>query len=253
MEVMVGDFDGRIALVTGSGRGIGRAIAVDLARGGASVILVARSADQLAETAAIVAGYGAASQAIPTDLGNEQQLESLLQKAGDVDILVNNAAVVAPLGASASIDVDEWAAALQVNVVAAARLTFGVLPAMLRKGWGRIVNVSAVIAAQPAMMVGMNAYATSKAALEAHTLNMAAELSGSGVTVNVYRPGAVDTAIHEWIRAQEPERIGAELHSRFIRMQESGQLITPTASARSMVDRLAQDITGQIWDVNDQV
>jgi hypothetical protein len=76
-------------------------------------------------------------------------------------------------------------------------------------GWGRIVNVSSVIVARPDRMIRGNAYAVAKAALEAHTVNPAAELRGSGVTVNAYRPGGVDTAMQAWIRQQEPERIGA--------------------------------------------
>ena len=99
-------------------------------------------------------------------------------------------------------DSTEWALTFNVNVVAAAALSFAVLPVMVERGWGRIVNVSSAIAAHPGTMVGMNAYAASKAALEAHTVNLAAELAGSGVTVNAFRPGSVDTAMQEGIRAR---------------------------------------------------
>jgi 3-oxoacyl-[acyl-carrier protein] reductase len=121
---------------------------------------------------------------------------------------------------------------------------------MLEQGWGRIVNVSSGIAAHPAGMIGGNTYATTKAALEAHTINLAAELAGSGVTVNVYRPGSVDTAMQAWIRAQSPEKIGAPLHERFARSYEEGSLITAGQSARSLMDHLASDATGEIWNVN---
>ena len=121
---------------------------------------------------------------------------------------------------------------------------------MLEQGWGRIVNVSSGVAAHPAGMIGGNAYATTKAALEAHTINLAAELAGSGVTVNVYRPGSVDTAMQAWIRAQPPEKIGAPLHERFARSYEEGSLITAGQSARPLMDHLASDATGEIWNVN---
>ena len=113
------------------------------------------------------------------------------------------------------------------NVVAVAALSFALLPAMLERRWGRIVNVSSAIAEHPGAMIGANAYATGKAALEAHTLNLAAELAGSGVTVNAFRPGSVDTAMQAWIRGQDPARIGAPLHERFARSYAEGLLISP--------------------------
>jgi NAD(P)-dependent dehydrogenase (short-subunit alcohol dehydrogenase family) len=121
--------------------------------------------------------------------------------AARVDILVNNAATVEPLGPAAG-------------------------------------------------MVGGNAYATTKAALEAHTVNLAAELHGTGVTVKAYRPGGVDTAMQAWIRQQDPGRIGAALHERFSRNYAEGTLITPGHSAAALLAHLAGDDTGEIWDVS---
>jgi NAD(P)-dependent dehydrogenase (short-subunit alcohol dehydrogenase family) len=103
---------------------------------------------------------------------------------------------------------------------------------------GRIVNVSGGIVASPGSMVGGNVYAAAKAALEAHTRNLAAELAGTGVTVNVYRPGGVDTAMQAWIRAQDPKRIGGELHQRFVRSYADGTLITPAQSAAALIGHL---------------
>ena len=165
--------------------------------------------------------------------------------------LVNNAGVVWPLGPSLNAHPDEWAAAIAVNVARGpAGLTFALLPGMLGQDWGRVVNVSSGIAAHPPeSMIGANAYAAgAKAALEAHTVNLAAELAGTGVTVNVFPPGPVDTAMQAWIRSQDPARIGpAALHDRFTRSYESGALITPEHSARSLLAHLNSDATGQIW------
>jgi 3-oxoacyl-[acyl-carrier protein] reductase len=244
---------GRAALVTGAGRGIGRAIARELAGAGARVGLVARSADELAQTAGLIAAAGGEAVVLPADLADAAQVTKTAQRAADelgaVGILVNNAAVVWPLGPSVSVDMADWAAALEINVVAVARLTFALLPGMLARGWGRVANVSSGIAASPASMIGANAYATTKAALEAHTLSLAAELAGTGVTVNAYRPGRVDTAMQGWIREQDPERIGAGLHEQFRVSYEQGDLITPEASAGVLAALLPGDATGQIWAV----
>ena len=166
-------------------------------------------------------------------------------------MLVNNAAVVWPLGPSAEIDLGEWAAAVAINVTGVARLSFGVLPGMLERRWGRIVNVSSGIAASPAAMLRANAYATTKAAVEAHSLNLASELADSGVTVNVYRPGGVDTAMQAFIRGQDPALVGSELHARFVHNYEHGTLLTAAQSAASLVVRMGGPDTGQVWDAAD--
>jgi NAD(P)-dependent dehydrogenase (short-subunit alcohol dehydrogenase family) len=243
----------RIALVTGAGRGIGRAVALGLAAAGANVVLVARSADQLSRTAAKVADAGSKATVIQADLADRTEprrvARAALDQFGRVDLLINNAATVAPLGPSTQVDIEAYTTQLDLNVRAVAVLTFALLPAMLESGWGRIVNVSSGIAVRPAGMIGGNAYATTKAALEAHTLNLAAELTGSGVTVNAFRPGSVDTAMQGWIRDQGPERIGRQLHERFVSSHRQGQLITPEQSAGALLTRLSSGDSGQIWDV----
>jgi NAD(P)-dependent dehydrogenase (short-subunit alcohol dehydrogenase family) len=245
----------RVALVTGGGRGIGQAIALQLASAGARVAVLARSAEELNHTVALVAERGGHALAHPADVSDPGQVAAALalvaQRWGPVEVLINNAAVVWPLGPSATLDPNEWAQALAVNLTAAARLTFALLPAMLEQGWGRIVNVSSGIAARPAGMLRANAYATSKAALEAHTLNLAAELADTGVTVNAFRPGGVDTAMQAWIRDQDAEHIGAALHDRFTRNYQDRALLSPEQSAASLLARLPTTATAQIWDAAD--
>jgi 3-oxoacyl-[acyl-carrier protein] reductase len=213
--------------------------------------VLARSTSELEETADQIRSSGGHASVVSADLGDRVALATaakrILDEIGIVEILVNNAAVVWPLGPSVGIDPDEWSSAIDINVDGAVRLTFELLPAMLKRKWGRIVNVSSGIAARPEAMIGANAYATSKAALEAHTLNLAAELAGSGVTVNAYRPGTVDTEMQAWIRLQPGEQIGEALHERFVSSYEEGHLITPQDSARSLVSHLASDESGELW------
>jgi len=248
------DFAGKTALITGAGRGIGRALALELADAGAGLILVARSEDQLAQTQMMLLGRGVADarvRIIPADLSDEEQRSHAAAAAlatARVDILINNAAMVEPLGPTAAIPVAELRRAFELNVVAPAALTAAVLPGMLDSGWGRVVNVSSAIAGRPGMMLRFNAYATTKAALEAHTVNLAAELRGTGVTVNAYRPGNVDTEMQSWIRRQDPDRIGTMAHERFNQSFAQGILVTPEQSAKSLFARLSGDDTGSIWD-----
>jgi NAD(P)-dependent dehydrogenase (short-subunit alcohol dehydrogenase family) len=253
---VLSNFAGKTALITGAGRGIGRAVALGLGGAGARVALLARSAGELDETRAVLLDLGVPAQRIqvvPSDLADEEQrghAAAAVLATGRVDILVNNAATVEPLGPAAGIAASDLRLAFEINVVAPAALTAAVLPGMLDAGWGRVVNLSSGIVANPAGMVRGNAYAATKAALEAHTVNLAAELRGTGVTVNAYRPGGVDTAMQAWIRRQDPARIGAVLHERFNRNYAEGILITPEHSAAALLAHLAGDDTGAIWDVS---
>lgn len=252
---MPGSLEGRIAVVTGAGRGIGREIAIGLAAAGARVALIARTQSELDEVAATITNRGGDAVAIVADIGRAEGAHRVIETAtarlGRPDILISNAAVVAPLGPTQSLAPADVYAALAVNVAAVVILSGHVIPVMLESGWGRIVNVSSGIAEHPAAMIGGNVYAASKAALEASTINLAAELEATGVTVNAYRPGAVDTAMQAWIRHQSPDDIGHALHRRFVDSHARGQLISPRASAARLLDRLLSTETGQIWNVTD--
>lgn len=246
-------FKEKVALVTGAGRGIGRALAVELAGAGADVALLARSRDQLEQVHDLITAVGSRAYVVVADMGDPHQVgaaaTSVLAEFGRVDVLINNAAVVGPLGPTTAVPFGEIERALGVNVLGPVALTRALLAGMLDRRWGRIVNVSSGIAGAPQAMIGANAYAMSKAALEAHTANLAGELAGSGVTVNSYRPGRVDTAMQGWIREQRPEVIGRDLHDRFVQWYERGELITPEVSARSLVARLASEASGETWSV----
>jgi NAD(P)-dependent dehydrogenase (short-subunit alcohol dehydrogenase family) len=254
---MADEFAGKTALVTGAGRGIGRALAYGLADRGADLLLLASSADELESSRALVTERGLEHGrviVIMTDLADESHrlraIDTVLAH-GRVDILVNNAATVEPLGITAQIPSADLRQAFELNVFAPMALAAAVTPGMADAGWGRIVNLSSGIAEHPEFMVRGNAYAATKAALETHTRNLAAELRGTGITANVYRPGRVDATVEDYVRSQDPERIGPALYAAFQRFATTSALIAPEASAEALLTRLEGRETGEVWSADD--
>lgn len=251
---MTESLSGRAALVTGSGRGIGRAIAVALASAGARVALVARDRAQLEATRQLIEDAGGTAHPIVADLGALASVPAVVDEVaavfGAVDVLINNAATVAPLAHTSQLAASDVEAALRLNVAAPILLAGAVIDGMRDRGWGRIVNLSSGVAARPSAMVGATVYASTKGAIEAHTLNLAAELDGTGVTVNAYRPGMVDTGMQESIRGADPRDAGERLVRGFTRAHEEGRLLTAEHSARVLLAHLLSDGgTGSVWDV----
>jgi NAD(P)-dependent dehydrogenase (short-subunit alcohol dehydrogenase family) len=188
------DLTGRVALVTGGSRGIGRATALALAAGGADVAVAARSRGELEETAAAVRRVGRRGEAFVCDVSLRGDVEKTLDQVrtslGDPLILVNNAGIAA--GAKLADTTDElWERTLRVNATAAFYWTRAVMPLMLQAGWGRVINIASIAAKAAAPY--MVAYAASKHALLGLTRAVASEVASRGVTVNAICPGYVDT------------------------------------------------------------
>lgn len=242
-----GPLDGRVALVTGGGRGIGAAVARALAAAGARVAVLARTAEQVRAVAAQVGGL-----ALAADVTDQARLDAAVRRTagelGPPDVLVANAGVVQPLGRPWQLDPDAFAAAVQVNLGGAFRSVAAVLPGMVGRGYGRIVTVTSG-AAEGTGMASAAAYSASKAGLEALTVNLAADLAGTGVTVNAVRPGTVDTAMQDAIRAHPRERVGAALHDRFQALKAHGGLVDPAVPAGFVARLVSTDLTGKVYDV----
>jgi NAD(P)-dependent dehydrogenase (short-subunit alcohol dehydrogenase family) len=189
-----GELAGRIALVTGGGRGIGRAVALSLAAAGADVAVSGRSPDVLEETLTGIRKAGRRGSAIGCDVSVRAQVDELIaavkRELGDPLILVNNAGVAGSAKLTETSD-DMWDVMLRVNATGAFYCTRAALPAMLEAGWGRVINMASIAARAGAAYIA--AYAASKHALLGLTRAVAAEVAARGITVNAVCPGYVDT------------------------------------------------------------
>ena len=206
-----GPLSGKVAVVTGGGRGVGRAISLALAGAGAHVHVVARTPAPLAATVASIEERGGTATATAVDV---TRIEAVLEElkpavervSGPPQILVNAAGVFGPIALLPDTDPRAWIETINVNTIAPYLTCRAFLGGMLGAGWGRIVNVSSAAALHPPGPLN-TAYATSKVALNHLTRGLAAGLAGTGVTANVIHPGEVKTDMWRYIR-DEAERLG---------------------------------------------
>src|SRR5581483_4644646 len=188
---------GRVALVTGASRGIGRAIALRLARAGASAVLAARTSAALQAVAEEIRALGQAAVAIPTDVTNAQQLDALVDAAqarfGQIDILVNNAGGGPPRTLVHKGRVADWEWAWRVNLWATMALTKLVLPSMIERRTGAIINICSL--AGLSGKAGEAAYAAAKFGVRGFSQSVFEEVREYGVKVSTLCPGYVDTSL----------------------------------------------------------
>ncbi|MGW3851671.1 SDR family NAD(P)-dependent oxidoreductase [Streptomyces fagopyri] len=184
------ELTGKVALITGSTGGIGSEAARLIAASGAHVVVSGRSQERGAATVRAITETGGSARFVPAELTDLTSLRRLAEEAGDVDILVNNAALF-PGGPTTSQDVETFDAALAANIRAPYFLTAALAPGMVARGSGSIVNVSTMAARIG--MAGLSVYSATKAALESLTRTWAAEFSPAGVRVNTVAPGPTRT------------------------------------------------------------
>ena len=228
----------RTALVTGASRGLGRAVALELARSGMRVGLVARSTEGLEETHRQLRELGAEARLFPADLSNAEQVEGLARGVREwtahLDVLVNNAGVIEPLATFADVSFDAWASSVRINVEGTARVTHALLPPLRAAKGARIVTISSGAAVSD--IPGWSAYCTAKAALDRFALVLDAELKGEGIRSFSFAPGTIETHMQRSIRSTgvgparlvsgEVEHLPAEVPARAV-----VYLCTPAAEA----------------------
>jgi NAD(P)-dependent dehydrogenase (short-subunit alcohol dehydrogenase family) len=224
---------GRVALVTGGGRGIGAATARLLASQGAAVAVAARTEDEVVSVAAEIMARGGSAVPLVLDVADEDSVASGFEKAraelGSVTILVNNAGTPGvPLPVAAT-EVAEWRRVFEINVTGAFLCAREALPQMAARDWGRIVNVSSAASRHP--LAGMAAYGASKAALDQLTRVLALEGEPYNIVTTGVYPGVVDTRMQEESRGFGPGLIGRQLHRMFQGYRDFGMLRPPEEPA----------------------
>ena len=248
---------GKRALVLSAGSGLGRAIALALAREGATVCVANRSAAPVEETAAMIRAAGGQAHAFHWDLAEEAQwragVQAVLDAVGGIDILVNNTGGPAPGPADGQAP-EVWRRAFEAMVLSVFRLTDRVLPGMRAMGWGRVLNVASTSVIEPIGTLGVSN--TLRASVAAWAKTLAGEVAANGVTVNTLLPGRIDTPRIERLDAARAAATGvepAEARAESVKTIPAGRIGTPEefgAVAAFLASPLAGYVTGSLIRVD---
>ncbi len=237
---------GRVALVTGASQGIGRACALELARGGALLAVAARNVDKLQAVAEEIRSAGGTAEAFALDVADESSIKScakaVLDRFGRVEILVNNAGITRD-GLAMRMKRADWDDVLLTNLTGAFLLTQALLPQMLKLRWGRILNVTSVVGETG--QAGQANYAASKAGLIGLTKSLARELASRTITVNAVAPGYIETAMTAVLNdAQRAAMLSV------VPLGRPGSDADVAHAVRFLASEEAGYITGHTLDVN---
>jgi 3-oxoacyl-[acyl-carrier protein] reductase len=241
--------EGKVAIVTGGGRGIGAATAADLARAGAMVTVAARTEEEIEAVVHQIGEAGGSALAVPTDIGDGEQVLAMVERTVEafrrIDFLINCAAILEPLGRPAwEVTPEAWRRTIDVDLVGPFLLAHAVVPHMVRQRTGRVINVSSELTVPRA-----SAYSAARAGANSFIRVLSAELLGTGVTANIVWPGVVETrSLHDF-------RWGLFGEDRS-RMSSRWQLpaVDPAGPARMLVwlcSPATAHLTGQVVRWND--
>jgi NAD(P)-dependent dehydrogenase (short-subunit alcohol dehydrogenase family) len=246
---------GKAAIITGAGRGIGRAIALAFAHEGADVLVASRTLSEIAETAEGARALGRHALALSVDVSSRDEVERMvahaLEEFGKVDILVNNAGIYGPIGPLVDNNPERWLETIGINLSGSFFCTRAVLPFMIRQQCGKIINLSGGGATSP--LPNFSAYAASKAAIVRLTETLAEEIKGFNIQVNAIAPGGVNTRLTDEVLAAGAAA-GEEMLERTRRQKETGGVPPERTAALAVFlaseesDGLSGRLISAVWD-----
>lgn len=239
-------FEGRIALVTGASQGIGRAVAMELAKHGAAVALAARNVEKLNAVKAKIEAAGGKAESFALDVSSEESIKAVAKevaaKLGAVQILLNNAGITRD-GLMLRMKTADWNEVLNTNLTSAFLMTQAVLQPMTRARWGRIINITSIVGEMG--QAGQANYAASKAGMIGLTKSLARELASRSITVNAVAPGYIQTAMTDVLTDDQK---GAML--QHVPLGRVGVDADVAGAVRFLASDEASYITGHTLDVN---
>lgn len=251
--------EGRAALITGANQGLGLAIARAFVDAGASVMLCARDRailERARDEIAAGAGSGQRVLAHATDVSKKTDVDDLaratLDAFPDLQILVNNAGVYGPMGASEDVDWDEWVRAIEINVLGSVLMCRALVPHFKRRRYGKIVQLSGGGATNP--LPRLSAYAASKAAIVRFAESLALEVRADGIDVNAIAPGALNTRMMQELLDAGPAAVGAAFYERMKKIADEGATPLETGAGLTvfLASAASDGITGKllsaVWD-----
>ncbi len=238
---------GKVAIVTGSSRGIGKGIAIELAKAGACVVINYKSNDEEAEkTFQEIRDMGAYALKIKGDVSDyefsKRMIKTTVEKLGKIDILVNNAGI-SNIGLFMDATIDEWNNILNVNIKGAINCSHNAVKEMVKQKSGSIINISSMWGEVGASCEVI--YSASKGAINSFTKALAKELAPSNIRVNAVAPGVIDTEMNGWLSVDERKSLIDEIPMmKFGEVSDVGKLVTFLASENSKY------ITGQVIKID---